>query len=171
MRPRSGALPFALLAAVSLGAVGVALVSQHRFGMEPCAWCVLQRLLFVAIGSVALLGLVVSSSRAATRVAGALALLLAAAGIAAALWQHLVAAKSASCNLTLADRIVNAAELPALLPSVFEVRASCADAATQLLGVSYDLWSMATFAICAVLAGRTLARLSTSRATDSARPP
>ena len=29
-----------------------ALVSQHVFGMEPCPWCVLQRLIFVAIGVV-----------------------------------------------------------------------------------------------------------------------
>ena len=79
------------------------------------------------------------------------ALLLAAAGLAAALWQHFVAAQSASCNLTLADRIVNATGLNALLPGVFEARASCADAAVSLLGVSYDFWSAALFAAIGVL--------------------
>ena len=67
-------------------------MSQHVFGMEPCPWCVLQRLVFVAIGVFALLGLAWRGA-AGTRVAGGLALLLAAAGLAAALWQHFVAAR------------------------------------------------------------------------------
>ena len=147
--PQNGWL-FALTALASFGAVGTALVSQHGFGMEPCPWCVLQRLLFVAIGFFALLGLVWRGS-AGTRVAGTFALMLAAAGLAAALWQHFVAAGSASCNMTLADRIVNATGLNEMLPAVFEARASCADAAVSLLGVPYAFWSGALFAAMIVL--------------------
>jgi len=147
--PRNGPL-FALVALGAFAAVSAALVSQHVYGMEPCPWCVLQRLVFVAIGIFALLGLVWRGP-AGTRVAGTLALMLAAAGLAAALWQHFVAAQSASCNLTLADRIVNATGLNAMLPGVFEARASCADAAVSLLGVSYDFWSAALFAAIGVL--------------------
>jgi disulfide bond formation protein DsbB len=102
-------------------------VSQHGFGMEPCPWCVLQRLVFVAIGVFALLGLVWRGS-AGTRSPAPSRLLLGRRGLAAALWQHFVAAQSASCNLTLADRIVNATGLNALPPGVFEARANCADA-------------------------------------------
>ena len=72
-------------------------------------------------------------------------LLLCGAGIATALWQHFVAALSTSCNLTLADRIMSATGLPGLLPDVFEARATCADAAVDLLGVPYEFWSMALF--------------------------
>ena len=46
--------PARLLAAgvvVPLGAVALALVTQHVFGMQPCPWCVLQRLIFVAISA------------------------------------------------------------------------------------------------------------------------
>jgi disulfide bond formation protein DsbB len=57
----------------------------------------------------------------------------------------------ASCNLTLADRILNATGLNALLPGVFEARASCADAAVSLLGVPYELWSGALFIALGVL--------------------
>jgi len=141
---------FALAAFASFGAVAAALVSQHGYAMDPCAWCVLQRLIFVAIGLFALLGLAWRGS-AGNRVAGTFSLLLAAAGLAAALWQHFVAAKGASCNLTLADRIMNATDLNAMLPGVFEARASCADAAVPLLGVAYDFWSAAGFAIIAIL--------------------
>jgi disulfide bond formation protein DsbB len=139
------------IAATSFGAVAAALVSQHLFDMQPCPWCVLQRVVFVAVGLVALLGLAWRSAGGRHGVP-LLVLLLAAGGIAAALWQHFVAASSSSCNLTLADRIVTGLQLSALLPEVFEARATCADAAVQLLGVAYEFWSLALFAAIAAAA-------------------
>ncbi len=140
---------------LSLGVVVVALVSQHAFEMQPCPWCVLQRLIFLAIGVLALLGLVWRGPTG-SRVAGTLALLLGIAGIASALWQHFVAAKSASCNLTLADKIVTATQLDRVLPAVFEARASCADAAVSLLGIPYALWAAIVFLVCAIALLRVL---------------
>jgi protein dithiol:quinone oxidoreductase len=154
--PRNGPL-FALVALGSIGAVGAALMTQHVFGMEPCAWCVLQRLVFLAIGAFALLGLAWRGP-AGTRVAGTFGLLLALAGLAAALWQHFVASQSASCNLTLADRIVNATGLNAMLPAVLEARANCADASVPLLGLPYPMWSGALFALIGVLMVAALRR-------------
>jgi disulfide bond formation protein DsbB len=146
---------FVVVAVLAFGAVAAALVSQFAYGMDPCPWCVLERLIFVVMGLFALLGLVWRHA-AGSRVAGTFALLLAVAGFAAAMWQHFVAAKSASCNLTLADRIMTATQLDRLLPSVFEARASCADAAVTLFGVPYDFLAAAVFAVCAVLAIRAL---------------
>ena len=150
---------FAFVAVVCVAALAIALTSQHVYDMQPCPWCVLQRLIFCAITLFALLGLVWRGA-AGGRVAGTFALLLAFAGIAAALWQQMVAAKSESCNLTLADRIVGATTLDHLLPDVFEARASCADAAVSLLGVPYAYWAAACFAVCAIALLRIL-RLST----------
>jgi len=45
---------FLAAAALSVGVVAAALVTQHALGMLPCPWCVLQRLIFVVIGLVAL---------------------------------------------------------------------------------------------------------------------
>ena len=136
-----------LLAAIALAAaasVALALVSQHLWDMQPCAWCVLQRLVFVLIALLALLGVVVRVALV-RRAASALVALPSLAGVGAALWQNQVAAKSDSCNLTLADRIVSGAQLDARLPEIFQPRASCADAAVQLLGVPYELWSLALY--------------------------
>ena len=144
MRKAAGAGVFALTLAVSLGAVVAALVSQHGFDMQPCPWCVLQRLIFAALALVAVLGLL-WTSRLGRRVAASIGVVFAALGAAAALWQHVVAAKSASCNLTLADRIVSGLQLDALLPQVFAATASCADAAVQLFGVPYEYWSLGLF--------------------------
>jgi len=134
------------VAGISLAAVAAALVTQHVFDMQPCPWCVLQRLIFVLVAVVALVGLAWRSGAGQRSTAIGL-LLLCAAGAAAALWQHFVAAVSNSCNLTLADRIVSATGLPALLPDVFEARATCADAAVKLAGVPYEFWALALFFI------------------------
>jgi protein dithiol:quinone oxidoreductase len=132
------------VAALAFGAVGVAWVSQHQFGMEPCPWCALQRLIFVALGLAALLGLPWRSP-AGTRATAFALLLLCSLGVAAALWQHFVAAASASCNLTLADRVLSALRLDSVLPEVFQPRATCADAAVDLLGIPYEFWSLGLF--------------------------
>jgi disulfide bond formation protein DsbB len=144
------------IAGLSLAAVAAALVSQHAFDMQPCPWCVLQRLIFLLIAVVGLLGLAWRSGAGPRGIAVGV-LLLSGAGIAAVLWQHFVAASSTSCNLTLADRIMNASGLPALLPELFEARATCADAAVSLLGLPYELWSLALFiAIAAAAVGLLL---------------
>lgn len=156
-RPAPGARVFALTLLLSLAAVGAALVSQHAFDVQPCPWCVLQRLIFVALALAALLGLLWRSV-AGSRVAAILAVVLAALGVAAALWQNQVAAQSASCNLTLADRIVSGLQLDALLPSVFAATASCADAAVRLFGLPYELYSLALFALLGLAALVVLVR-------------
>jgi len=146
------------IAAVSLGGVGAALVTQHVFDMQPCPWCVLQRLEFVTIGAVALLGLAWSSASGlrATLLAD---LALSVAGMATALWHHFVAVSSTSCNVTLADRIVSATGLNRLLPDVFEARATCADAAVKLFGVPYQLWSLTLFTVLAAFTVWQLLRI------------
>ena len=87
-----------------------------------------------------------------------LALALALSGVAAALWQHFVAAVSSSCNMTLADRIVSGLRLDGLLPEVFQARASCADAAVRLWGLPYEAWSLILFMLLSVLALRMVMR-------------
>lgn len=147
-RPR---LILLLLAVASAAAVGVALVAQHRFGMEPCPWCILQRVIFVVLGSVALVAAVVPWAKL-RRLLAALLVPLAASGVAAALWQHYVAAHSTSCALTFADRVITALGVDERWPEIFQVRASCADAAIDLAGVPFEFWSLALFALLGVLA-------------------
>ena len=146
--------------ALPLAAVGTALVTQHVFDMQPCPWCVLQRLIFVAISLAAGLGLAGHWLRlgAVRHLGAALMALLALCGVAAALWQHFVAAASASCNLTLADRIVSGVGVDALWPQVFAAYASCADAAAKLFGISYEFYSLTIFVAMAALAVVLLSR-------------
>ncbi|MDE2594791.1 MAG: disulfide bond formation protein B, partial [Burkholderiales bacterium] len=133
-----------LMALASVAAVAGAYLSQHRWGMEPCPWCVLQRILFLVIGAISLIGALLPP-RWSQVGASVLVIPTAAGGIAAAWYQHFVAAKSASCNLTFADKVIGTFGLDARWPDLFEVRANCADAAVNLLGVPYEFWSLALF--------------------------
>lgn len=163
-----------LSAVLALTALGAALVSQHRFDMQPCPWCVLQRLLFAMGAALALLeaATLIHAGRRAVGggldsgdpdghrplwapLSAGLRGLIAACGVAAALWQHWVAAASASCNLTLADRVLAVTRLDGLLPDMFQPRASCLEAKAYLLAVPYEFWSAALFILLAAVAGRS----------------
>ncbi len=142
---------FAGIAIVSLAAVAAALTLQYRFGMQPCPWCILQRVIFIAVAAAALIGSL-WRSRPGVVLSSVMLAILAGCGVAAALWQHFVAASSASCDLTLAERIVSALSLDERWPEVFTAYASCRDAAVNLLGVPFELWSGALFALVLVTA-------------------
>ena len=146
-----------LVALACVLAVVGALVSQYQFDMRPCPWCTLQRLIFLLIAVVAVVAAALPGTALRRGLSG-MAVLLALCGVAAALWQQFVAAASASCNLTLADKILGKLGLFELAPEVFAPQASCADAAVNLLGVPYAFWSLALFALCALLCGRSALR-------------
>jgi protein dithiol:quinone oxidoreductase len=167
MTSRNNTLLLLGVALLSLAAVAAALVSQHRFEMQPCPWCVLQRLIFVVIAVVALLGLA-SRSVAGQRIAALLLVLLCGAGIAAALWQHFVAAATASCAMTVADKFLAFTRLDGLLPEIFQPRASCADAAVNLLGLPYEFWSLGLFVL--IEAGAVMMLIKRPSARGFGRP-
>ena len=152
MSPR---LLLSALALVCVGAVATAVALQYTYGMQPCPWCILQRVIYLAIALAALLGLL-WRTRVGTLASAGLIAMLACAGMAAALWQHFVAASSASCDLTLAERIVSALRVDERWPEVFTAYASCKDAAVKLLGVAFELWSLALFAGVLLVAIRVL---------------
>ncbi len=135
----------ALMALACFASVAGALVAQYHFNMQPCPWCILQRVIFVAVGLLAVVGALVPMNIVRRLLAGLIGLLSVGGG-AAALYQHFVASKSSSCDLTLADRIVSGLKLDTTWPQVFEVRGSCAEAVATILGVPFELWSFTLFA-------------------------
>ena len=157
--------PRVLLIAISItGALALLLawVLQHRFDYQPCPWCVLQRLLLLTIVGVALTG-AMFGARVVQWVSAVAATLLSAVGVGVAMYQHLVAAKSASCNLTLADRVLSKSGLIEAWPAMFEATARCDEADRPWLGVPFSLWGAMLFASLAVVAAGTLIRLFRQR--------
>lgn len=147
-----------LVALLCFSGLVVALVSQHVFDMQPCAWCTLQRLLYLVMGVLALFawwwrGRHGRSRRRFSVLAG-LCALTALSGLAAALYQHFVASNSQSCALSLADRIIKAPGLDEWAPWFFKATAFCHEANVPLLGVPYAVWSMGLFTLLLFLSLR-----------------
>ena len=145
------------MAALCVAAVGLALVSQHVYDMQPCPWCILQRVIYLAIAALCVIGAAISAS-VVRRGVGVLTLLLALSGGASALYQELVASKSASCNLTFADKVISALGLDGAYPPLLQVTANCSDAAVSVLGVPYAYWSLALFIAMAAASLRVVLR-------------
>ncbi len=153
-------VPRLLLSLAALtGALGllIAWVLQHAYGYAPCPWCTLQRLIVMLIVLLCLVGLLLPREGARQALA-ALAVLGALLGLSAALYQHFVAAKSASCNLTLADRILSALGLPDLWPAMFEASARCDEADLPWLGIPFSLWGALLFGALGLMAALALRR-------------
>lgn len=140
-------------ALVGAAALAAAFISQHAFGFEPCAWCVLQRLILLLLVTLCGVAAVLGSRERPSRWPALAAIGLALCGLAAALWQHFVAARSNDCRLTLADRIVGGVHLPELWPAMFEATARCDEANLPMLGVPYSLWSATLFLVLMLACG------------------
>lgn len=129
------------------GGVAIALMTQHLFDMQPCPWCILQRVGYLLCGAFALLALLMPSRSGTGRLITGLFFLLigltALSTLGIALYQHWVAAASDSCAITSADKFLMKSGLSMWLPEVFQPTASCAEANADLLGVPYALWSAA----------------------------
>lgn len=147
-----------LIALASLGAVVIALVSQHVFDMRPCAWCVFQRLIFLVIAVVAALASLGQPNGQLQRAGSVLSLLLCLGGIISAWYQYSVAALMFSCDRTFADRFMVESGLDAAAPWLFGIYATCMDARVHLLGVEYALWALGLFAVLALVSAAVMLR-------------
>ena len=138
-----------IIGLVSLGAVGVAAIAQYAFNMQPCPWCVLQRFIYIVVGVLALLAAALPGL--ARRLVIGLAFLGTLSGIASALWQQLHAVNEASCDLSLAERIVSGLQLDRVVPQLFIAYASCGDAAVSILGIPFAVWSCILYVVLALM--------------------
>jgi disulfide bond formation protein DsbB len=139
------------MATLCLAAVAIALISQHVFNLRPCAWCVLQRLIYLCVAVVCWLGVLLKQVPTLRRLAALLALLLCGAGAMAAWYQYDVASQLFSCSQTFADRFMVGLGLDAHAPWLFGIFASCMDAQVKILGIEYAIWSLGLFCVLGLM--------------------
>ena len=139
-----------LVAGLSVGGVAAAVIAQFGFGMEPCAWCTFQRLIYLIIALIALMAWGLNRGPVAKGLSWAAAV-IALGGVATALYQHFVAAHSDSCSLSLADKVIKGPGLDQLAPWLFQATAFCNESNVPLVGVPFALWSAALFVIVAII--------------------
>lgn len=131
----------------SISCLSFALIAQHYFNILPCAWCVLQRLIFVFLILVSFASLFFKR----LIIFQIINVITSASGIVASLYLYLVASKSDSCDLSFAEKFINLFNLQEVLPSVFGVLAMCNEPQVRFLGISFVQYAILSFVLLFVL--------------------
>jgi disulfide bond formation protein DsbB len=153
---------YAIVFAVCAGLIAFGLFLQHSRGLEPCPLCILQRIIFVAIGVVALLAALLPTKRPAVRLGSSLAvglLALGGAGVAARQsWIQHFPPPIQECGADFYF-LVDTTPLGQLLPALFSGTGDCAKRGWQFLSLSIAEWALVFFVAIAILSlWRTFSR-------------
>ena len=145
---------YAAVFAVCAGLIASGLYLQHNKGLEPCPLCVLQRVIFVAIGAVALVAALLGPKRPVARIVSGLAVaLLALAGAVVAArqsWLQHFPPPIQECGADF-DFLVDTTPLAQLLPALFSGTGDCAQRSWLFLNLSIAEWALIFFLAIAVL--------------------
>ncbi|MCM8614143.1 disulfide bond formation protein B [Accumulibacter sp.] len=145
MIPLAGRSPRTILLLLATAAIGLTLAGWaigEIMRLQPCPLCIFQRLLFLAIALLALIGALLP---AATRVSSILLAVVAAGGVTTAAyqsWLQYLPQEGMECGFgepTLIERIVD--WFGALWPQMFLATGFCSSKDWILLGLSMANWS------------------------------
>jgi disulfide bond formation protein DsbB len=135
---------FAAIAAFCLTSVLTAIFYfQGYLGLEPCPLCIVSRMTFMAIGTVAFIAAIHGPVGTGLKVYGGLLAALAATGIGVSArhsWIQHNPPKFESCGADL-DFILNTMPLAQALPRIFSGTGSCSKVDWAFLGLSIPEWA------------------------------
>lgn len=135
--------------------IGFALYLQHVEGQNPCPLCILQRVAWVALGSIFLIAALHGPARAGQIVYGALLFVVAAIGTGVAgrhVWlQHLPKDQVPACGPDL-DFMLRQFPLSQTLQKVLSGTGECAETGWTFLGLSIAGWSLLWFVLIGTFA-------------------
>ncbi|MBC7946143.1 MAG: disulfide bond formation protein B [Burkholderiales bacterium] len=140
---------------VCLGLVGYALYLQHVKGQEPCPLCILQRIAFMALAVIFLVGALHNPRRRGAWLYSGLASIAAIIGGAIAgrqVWlQNLPKDQVPECGPGL-EFMLEQFPLTRALEMVLKGSGECAEVGWRFLGLSIAGWSLVCFIALGVLA-------------------
>jgi disulfide bond formation protein DsbB len=140
---------------VCAGVIAFALYLQYVQGEDPCPLCLLQRIVFIALGSVFLLAAIHNPKRTGAIFYGALLVLFSMAGAAVAgrhVWlQSLPKNMVPECGPGL-EFIVSRFPLRKALDMILRGSGECAEKGWTFLGLTIAGWSLVWFVLLATLA-------------------
>jgi len=148
---RGGRL-FTLIFVVCIGLLGFALYLQHVEKLDPCPWCVVQRLGFMLVGLIALVGALHRPAAIGRVVYAIFGFVAAAAGAAAAAYHlHLQSdpERAAKCVGSPVERILDQLDLGRMIPPLLQYDGPCTLKPWSFLGLSIPGWSLVCFVLLA----------------------
>lgn len=139
---------------ICLAVLGFAYYLQHGERFYPCPWCIAQRLLFISVALVCLVGLLHRPGVRGGIVYSTLGALFAAAGTAAAAYHLYLQAdpiRATRCVGSPLERLLDSTAIGQLWPGFLQYDGPCTLDEWTLLGMNIPQWSLTWFAILAAL--------------------
>lgn len=140
-------------AVVCAALLGYALYAQYRMFLDPCPLCIFQRVVFIVMGIVFLLGALHGPKGWGRKVYGVLAFFVAAIGMGIAgrhVWlQNLPADQVPACGPGL-DYMLEAFPVGKTLSMVFTGSGECANVDWSFLGLSMPAWVLVWYVLLGV---------------------
>jgi len=148
-----------LLASVAV--LGVAYYLQHVENLDPCPWCIVQRLGFMAIALLALIGLLHRPGPAGAVLYGTLGALIGAGGAAAAgyqIWLQNDPERATACVGSPVETFLDTVSIGDLWPNFLQYDGPCTLKPWALFGLGIPEWSLVWYVILAAMFGSLLLR-------------
>jgi len=128
--------------------IAVALLMEHQMLLEPCPLCILQRIMVIVTGIIALIAAIQNPRELGIRIYGALVVVSAATGGGIAirqLWlQSLPEDLVPACGASL-DYLLDVFPLMDVLSMVLTGDGTCAEVLFTFLGISIPGWTLVGF--------------------------
>ncbi len=152
-------------ALLCIGLIAAALYFQYTVGLEPCPLCIVQRVAFMGVGGILLLGFLHNPHGFGRRIYACLAGVIALLGVAVAarhVWlQNLPTGQVPECGPGLSF-MLEAFPFNQALSLILRGSGECAEVQWALLGLAMPGWSLLWLAVLAVLAGFIALRRNSS---------
>jgi disulfide bond formation protein DsbB len=156
-----GRRAFAVIFVICAGLLAYALYLQHWQKLDPCPWCVVQRVGFVLIGLVALTAALHGAGPRGQAIYAYAGFAASIAGAAAAAYHVYLQAdpvRATKCVGSPVERILDQLQIGSLLPGLLQYDGPCTLKPWSFLGLSIPEWSAVWFVILAVAFGAMLAK-------------
>lgn len=152
VRDRAANLFLATLVAC-IGILGYAVYLQFWKGLDPCPWCIVQRVGFIAVALVALLAALQRPWSTGIRVWSLLGAAAAFAGAGSAvyhLWLQSDPKRAAACAGSALERLLDASRIGDWVPPLLQYGGTCEAKPWTLVGLSVPQWSLVCFVALAL---------------------
>ncbi len=139
---------FTLLFIGCAAIIAYALYLQHVKDLDPCPWCIVQRLGYIAIGLLALIAALWRPAGFGIGVFSLLAALLAIGGGAAATYHIYLQRdpeRANACTGSALEKMLDASHIGKMIPPLLQYDGPCTLKPWSMLGLSVPEWSLVGF--------------------------
>jgi disulfide bond formation protein DsbB len=141
-----------LIFLVCAALLGFGLYLQHWQGLDPCPWCVVQRLGYILVGLVALVAALHRPGPIGSVVYSTFGVIASVAGAAAATYHVYLQSdpeRAAKCVGSPVERVLDQLDVGSMIPPLLQYSGPCTLKPWSLVGLSIPEWSLVWFVLLA----------------------